>query len=100
MKGFVFGKEAAIAGLLDHHLKLFGGAHHGVAVGCHHAESADDTFGDTVEQVNGPAKSVQEPVERPRDQQSDAFGAGEAEAFGDEFAEDDLQNREKSEDDD
>ena len=42
-------------------------------------------------------KVLQKPVERPRDEQRDAFGAREAQAFGNEFAEDDLQHREQAE---
>ena len=57
----------------------------------------DDFFGDAVEQIDGPAKSVQKPVKRPRDQQRNALGAGEAEALGDEFAEHNLQNSEQPE---
>ena len=40
---------------------------------------------------------LQEPMKWARDQQSDAFGAREAEAFGNEFAENNLQDREQSE---
>ncbi len=59
----------------------------------------DDFLGDTVEQIDRPAKRVQEPMERPRDEQRDALGARKAETLGNEFAEDHLQDREKAEDD-
>src|SRR5580658_4669654 len=71
-----------------------------MAVRSHHSERADDSFGDAVKQIDGPAKRVEKPVKRPRDQQRHAFGARQAEALGNQLAEDDLQNSEETEDDD
>ena len=44
-------------------------------------------------------KVLQKPGKGARDEQSHAFGAREAEAFGNEFAEDDLQHGEQAEGD-
>ena len=64
-------------------------------------EHADDFFGDVVsKKIDRPAKCSQEPMKRPRDQQRDALGAGEAETLGHKLAEDDLQEREQAEHDD
>src|SRR6185437_8585356 len=61
------------------------------------AEPADEPFREAVEQINGKAERLQEPRERARDQKGDALGAREAEAFGNEFAEDDLEKRQQGE---
>src|SRR5277367_412646 len=71
-----------------------------MAVRGHHAERADNSFGNAVKQIDGPAKRVEKPVKRPRHQQRHAFGASQAEALGNQLAEDDLQNSEQTEDDD
>src|SRR5271156_6493267 len=71
-----------------------------MAVRSHDAQRADDSFGNAVKQIDGPAKRVEKPVKRPRDQQRNAFGARQAEALGNQLAEDDLQNSKDTEDDD
>src|SRR5271155_134485 len=96
---FSSGKQAAVASLLDHYLQFFGGTNECVAVRRNYAEGADDFFGGVIEKVYGPAESIQEPGEGARDQQGHTFGAGEAEALRDQFAEDDLQNGEQAEGD-
>ena len=91
------GKQAAVARLLHHHLQFLDGAHQGVARKRLHAQRLQHLFGETVEQIDGPAESIQEPVKRPRHQQRDALGARQAQALRDQFAEHHLQNGEQSE---
>src|SRR6202030_1478757 len=50
-----------------------------------------------VEKIDGPAKSIQEPAKGPRDEERDAFGAGEADGLGNQFADHYVQNRQKNE---
>ena len=61
------GNQAAVVGLLHHHLQLFGGANERVAVRRNHAQRRYDFFGDAVEKIDGPAESLQEPIKRARD---------------------------------
>ena len=89
--------ESAFARLLDENLKLLDGTDEGVAGRRSDAEKAHEARGDEVEQLDGPAERVQEPVEWAGDDEGNAFGAGEAEGFRNELAEDDFEPGEKGE---
>ena len=77
---FHFGRrqQAAILGLLDHHLQFFGGTYQRVTVRRHDAQRANYFFSEAVQQIDGPAKRVKKPMEWPSDNQCNAFGAREA----------------------
>src|SRR6185437_9955744 len=53
-----------------------------------------------VQEIDGPAKGVKEPVKRTRYKKRDAFGTGQAQTLGNELAEYHLQDREQSKHDD
>jgi hypothetical protein len=91
---FVCRQQAAVARLLNHHLKFFDRANSRVTVGCDHAHRTDNSLRDAIKQVDGPAKGVQEPVERPRYEERHALGARKADALGHQLAKDDLKNGE------
>ena len=90
------GKQTPIVGLLDHHLKLLGGAHQRVAVGRNNSQHADDFFGGAVEKINPPPEGIQKPMKGPRNQQRDAFGPREAQALGHQLAQHHLQHGEQT----
>ena len=94
---FSGGQEAALACLLDLNLQLFGGVRSVVAVGLGDAEGFDDRAGDAVQEVDGPAEGVEEPGKRQGNEQGYAFGAGQADGFGDQLAKDDVQNTQEHE---
>src|SRR6266566_3339105 len=94
---FTGGKQAAFASLLNLNLKFFGGVSDTVAGLGIDAHGFDDGSGNAIEKFNGPTKSVQEPVKGPGDKEGDAFGAGQADGFGNEFADDYVQSGEESE---
>jgi len=50
----------------------------------------------TVEQMDGPAKSAQEPAEGHRHQQCHALGTGQADGLGNQFPDDYVQRAEES----
>src|SRR5579859_2568374 len=56
----------------------------------HNAKRADNGARDAVKQVDGPAEGVKKPCEWPSDHQGDAFGTGQADGFGNQFAEDNV----------
>src|SRR5882762_5694914 len=94
---FAGGEQAAFASLLNLDLEFFGGVSDPVAGLGIDAHGFDDGSGSAIEKFNGPAKSVQEPVKRTGDKEGDAFGAGQADGFGNEFADDYVQSGEESE---
>jgi len=67
-----------------------------VAVRGRNAERANDGVRDAVEQINGPAKRAEKPVEGARNEKRDAFCFGEAEALGDKLTENNLEHCEKA----
>ena len=93
-------KEAAIAGLFDDHVQFFGGANAVVAGRRGDAEPENDFVGNGVKEIDGPGEKFEEGVEGAGDDQSDALGVGQAEGFGNQFAEDDLNNGEQAEGED
>lgn len=68
-----------------------------MAGGRNDAERFDDSAGDAVHEIDGPAESGEKPLEGTSDHEGDAFGAGEADGFGNEFAEDDVDGAEEHE---
>lgn len=96
---FAGGNEAAFASLLDEDLKLLDGTDQSVAGRRRNAEKADEAGGSGIEEVDGPTESVEKPIERAGDEESDAFGAGETESLRDELAKDDFQSGEETESD-
>ena len=75
---FAGGEQAALARLLDLDLQLFGGVRVAVFLFSGDAERANESARDGVEERNRPTKGVEKPAKRTRDEQSDAFGAGQA----------------------
>src|SRR5713101_6416182 len=94
---FAGSEETLFAGLLDLDLQFLRGVGEAVAGVRADAEGLDDGAGDAVEQIDGPAKGLEEPPEGPGDEKGDAFGLREADAFGDEFAEDNVNGAEEDE---
>lgn len=97
---FAGADEAAFASLLNQHLELFNGANQGMAGRRGDTEETDKLRGDEIEGIDGPAKGVQEPFERASNDESNAFGTGQTERFGNQFTEDDFEASEKGEGDD
>jgi len=92
---FARGEQPAFAGLLDLNLQLLRGMHDAMAARRHYSESFDDRAGHAVEKINRPAKGVEKPLEWPCDHERNAFSASEANGFGNELAEDDVDGAEK-----
>src|SRR5258708_23355862 len=93
---FAGGEQSAFASLLNLDLEFFGGVSDAVAGLGIDAHGFDDGSGSAIEKFNGPAKSIQEPMKGPGDKEGDAFGAGQADGFGNEFADDYVQSGEES----
>jgi len=83
-------QKAAVAGLFDHHLQFFGGANAVVAGRRGYPEPVDDSVSNGIEEIDGPGEEFEEGVEGAGDDQRDAFGVGQAQRFGNQFAEDYL----------
>ncbi len=96
---FARGEEAALASLLNLNLQLFGGMHRARDLGLCNPKGLYDRTGNTVKQIDGPAKSRQEPGKRPRDQQRHALRARQADGLWHEFADDYVQSAEQGEGD-
>src|SRR5258707_709327 len=94
---FAGGEQSAFASLLNLDLEFFGGVSDAVAGLGIDAHGFDDGSGSAIEKFNGPAKSIQEPVKGPGDKEGDAFGAGQADGFGNKLADDYVQSGEESE---
>lgn len=90
-------EDAALARLLDENSQLLGGTHGPVALRHFYAEGLDEPARDAVEKPDGPAKRPQKPTERASNEESDALGMGQAQAFRDELSENDLQRGQQNE---
>ena len=94
---FAWCKQTAFASLLNLNLQLFGGVRDTVACLRRNSHGGDDFPGNAIEQIDGPAKSVQEPMERASNEKRDAFGACKADRFGDQFADYHVQRGKENE---
>ncbi len=95
---FAGSEQAAFTRLLNLDLQLFGRVNGSVNRRLRHAEATHNHAGNPVQQIDRPAKRLEKPRKRPRDQQGDPFGASEAHSFGDKFANHDVkgaQHRER-----
>src|SRR5713226_6294788 len=88
---FTGSDQSALAGLLDLKLELFGRMRNTVHLRRSHAQGLHDRTRYSVEQMNGPVKSVQEPLKRHGNQQCHALGTGQAERFGNQFPDYNVQ---------
>src|SRR5579871_685069 len=66
------------------------------ARGCH-AERFYDRSRNSIEQINRPSECIQEPMERPRNEQRNPFRARQAHGLRDKFANNNMQSAQKNE---
>ena len=92
---FLRSDEAAFARLLNLNLQFFGGVNLRVARAAGKSQPAEHPPAGPVEQTNRRTKHFEIPLKWRRNQQGDAFGALQAHAFGNEFAQHDVQSGEK-----
>jgi len=88
---FARGEEAAFANLADEDLQFFGGVYEGMRLRGANPHGANEKLGGVVEKNNGPAKDAEKPTKRASDEKRHALGTLDAEAFGDQLAQNDMQ---------
>ena len=87
--------QAAFARLLNLNLQFFRGVNLRVAGASGKSQPAEDPAAGPVEQTDRRTEHFEIPLKRRRNQKGDAFRALQAHAFGNEFAQHDVQRRQE-----
>src|SRR5229473_1606897 len=88
--------QAAFTGLLNLNLEFLGGMRNTVNLRGSNSQGLHNRARYAVEQMDGPAKSPQEPAKGHGHQQGHALGAGQADGLGNQFPDDYVQCAEES----